>query len=95
MFCIVANSLCDCFRQHINAFFVYILASEAKSYLLQFQENDCDYNQKDLEFMLYSTILDQYRIYGMIEPMLQYPSTLLSQNIYQISFDSQEKLISE
>ena len=79
----------------LNVNFLMFLASEARNHLLQFNTSDYDYNEKDIEFMLYTTILDQYRIYGMIEPMLHYPPTLLNQNIYQICFDSQEKLISE
>ena len=81
--CLLVNTVC-----------VYFLAIKSANELFQQYNNDCGYNVKDIHDMLYTTVLDQYRIYGMIEPMLQNPPTLFSQIIYQINPDSQEKLIS-
>ena len=71
------------------------LANDTTDRLLAMYENDCGYDEKDVHLMLYTAVLDQYRIYGMLEPMFHNPLMLQSQIIHQINPESQGKLISE
>ncbi|CAK8683490.1 unnamed protein product [Clavelina lepadiformis] len=69
-------------------------AEEARDYLMKLDKDE--HKEKEgREFLFYSYVLDQFRIFGMLEPMLHYPTMLANQMTYQISMDSQKLVISK
>uniref|UniRef100_H2XXV1 Uncharacterized protein n=2 Tax=Ciona intestinalis TaxID=7719 RepID=H2XXV1_CIOIN len=67
-----------------------LLVSSGASNISHIEINNDDFEKS----LLYSHVLDQYRLFSMVEPMVQVPTVLCTQLTYQISHKIQESLVS-